>query len=183
MTTKKKIWYPGAIYHVIARGNRKDVIFIDKEDFNAYLNILEDTLIYYSHLNYEIIAYCLMNNHFHLIIKTNEEPLKNFMSRINSIYARYFNKKYDYVGHLFEKSYFSSIIQTDTQLLETSKYIHLNPVRAKIVELPEQYRWSSYGVFIGERECDIINPNYIWNYFDLKRKTEGYRKFVELVEC
>lgn len=182
MTTKKKIWYPGAIYHVIDRGNRKDVIFIDKEDFKVYLNILENTLIYYSYLNYEIITYCLMSNHFHLIIKTDTEPLKNFMSRIISMYARYFNKKYHYVGHLFEKSYFSAIIKTDAQLLETSKYIHLNPVRAKIVEFPEQYKWSSYGVFIGEKESKIINPNYILNYFDFKRKFESYRKFVEIIE-
>jgi len=144
MPTPKLIWYEGAIYHITTRGNHRNDIFRDEEDFQVYLTVIEEGLIYYSHLNYELITYCLMDNHVHLIIKTGKEPLTKIMRRINSIYTRYFNKKYNYIGHLFQAKYFAEVIEDDKQILETSRYVHLNPVKAKMVHIPEEYKWSDY---------------------------------------
>ena len=148
MPTPKIIWQEGAIYHITTRGNRKEAIFKDEDDFEAYLGHIDENLRYYSHLNYELIAYCLMSNHVHLMIKTEKEPLTSIMRRLNSKYTKYFNKKYDYVGHLFQGRYFAEIINNREHLLDVSRYIHLNPVKAKIVSNPKDYKWSSYSGFI-----------------------------------
>ena len=128
---RKREWYEGAIYHVTVRGNRRNDIFRDKEDFEYYLNTIEEAMVYYIQFNYKTICYCLMDNHVHLMIKTDMEPLGKLMGRISASYTRYFNKKYNYIGHLFQDRYFSELIKSDEQMLETSRYIHLNPVRAK----------------------------------------------------
>ncbi|WP_253198504.1 transposase [Clostridium gasigenes] len=134
MTTPKREWYEGASYHITARGNHRNDIFIDEEDFKYYLKIIEEALLYYTNYNYGVIAYCLMDNHVHLMIKTDCMPPGKLISRINSIYTKYFNKKNNYIGHLFQDRYHSEIIADDKQMLETSRYVHLNPVKAKMVE-------------------------------------------------
>ncbi len=91
-----------------------------------------------------------MSNHVHLLLKCNKKEPGHFMRMINSKYTRYFNIKYDYVGHLFQGRYHAEPITNINQLLETSRYIHLNPVRAKIVSIPEKYRWSSYKAYINK---------------------------------
>lgn len=179
MPTPKLIWYEGAIYHITTRGNHRNNIFKDEEDFQVYLTVMEEGLIYYSHLNYELIAYCLMDNHVHLIIKTGKEPLTKIMRRINSIYTRYFNKKYNYIGHLFQAKYFAEIIADDKQILETSRYIHLNPVKAKMVHRPEEYKWSSYTMFIAEKKSRLINPEIVLSYFKYSDSHRLYKEFVE----
>ena len=179
MTTKKIIWQPGAAYHITTRGNRRNDIFRDEEDFQVYLTILENNLVYYSSLNYRLVAYCLMDNHVHLIIQTDKEALTRFMSRLNSMYTKYFNKKYNYIGHLFQTTYFAEIIEDDTQLIETSRYVHLNPVKARMVEWPDEYKWSSYSMLIGEKNVKLIDEDIILNYFKYERRFELYKDFVE----
>ncbi|MBN1039813.1 transposase [Clostridium botulinum] len=179
MSTPKIIWYEGAIYHITTRGNRRSKIFLDEQDFRVYLNKLEDSLHYYDYLNYQLISYCLMSNHVHLMIKTGKEPLTRIMGRLNSTYTKYFNKKYNYIGHLFQSRYFSELIKDDKQILETSRYIHLNPVRANIVKKPEQYKWSSYYMFIEKTSKGIINSGIILDYFSKKNKDILYKEFVE----
>lgn len=97
-----------------------------------------------------------MDNHVHLMIKTDIEPLGKLMERISASYTRYFNKKYNYIGHLFQERYFSELIKSDRQMLEISKYIHLNPVKAKMVETAGAYIWSSYNIIIGNRRGRTI---------------------------
>lgn len=177
MPSKSILWEPGAIYHITTRGNRKENIFREEEDFNKYLSILQENLIYYSYLNYKLIGYCLMSNHVHLIVQTDIEPLTRLMQRINSIYTRYFNKKYDYVGHLFQSSYYADLITNVMQLLEISRYAHLNPVKAKVVEKPEIYKWSSYPIVINERKTNLIKFDMIMEYF--KNNSNEYKEFVE----
>jgi REP element-mobilizing transposase RayT len=135
VTTKSRIWFPNTTYHITARGNRRNNIFRNKEDFTFYLTLLEEALEYYLS-DYNIGAYCLMDNHVHLLINSKERHLKYYISRIHSIYTKYFNKKYNYVGHLFQDVYYSELIETDIQMIETSRYIHLNPVRANMVTKP-----------------------------------------------
>jgi putative transposase len=178
MTIKRK-WHKGAVYHVTVRGNRRNDIFRDKEDFEYYLNTIEESLFYYIQFNYKIICYCLMDNHVHLMIKTDIEPLGKLMGRISASYTRNFNKKYNYIGHLFQDRYFSELIKSDEQMLETSRYVHLNPVRANMVEKAGEYIWSSYNIIIGNKKEKIIDSSLILNYFKYNNRAKLYLDFVE----
>lgn len=95
MPTKKREWYPYASFHATARGNHRNDIFKDKEDFIYYLTLIKEAVKYYIYDKYEIISYCLMDNHVHILIKTGERPLGQFIGKINSKYAKYYNKKYN----------------------------------------------------------------------------------------
>lgn len=150
MVTKCRVWLLGGIYHITIRGNRKESIFLEEYDYYVYLSILKNNLQFYKEDNYKIISYCLMRNHVHLLIKTDKKDPSYFMRRLNSMYARYFNNKYEYVGHLFQERYYSNAVTSVIELLEVSRYIHLNPVRAKIVKRAEEYKFSSYNKIIGE---------------------------------
>lgn len=178
MSKKKRLWQQGAIYHITTRGNHRNDIFRDEEDFQMYLSILENNLIYYSYLNYILVSYCLMDNHVHLMVKTDKEPLKRFMCRLNSMYTKYFNKKYNYIGHLFQATYFSELIEDDIQMLETSRYIHLNPVKANMVEIPEEYKWSSYNMLIGNAKEKLINSEILLKYFKYDDRYKLYKEFI-----
>lgn len=178
MVTPKRFWREGTIYHVTTRGNRKEDIFNDKSDYKVYLAMIEENLKYYSQFNYKLLEYCLMKNHVHLLIKTDTCPLSDFMRRLNSKYTLYYNKKYNYVGHLFQGRYYSQIIENNAQLLEVSRYIHLNPVRSKICNNPKDYIWSSYHNYIINKESKLISPEVILDFFVNRRR---YREFVEHV--
>ena len=148
MASPKRPWVSGAIYHITNRGNRQEIIFRENIDYIVYLGILKETLKFYENDNYKLISYCLMSNHVHLLLKTGRKDPSFFMRRVNSMYARYFNSKYQYIGHLFQGRYFSNLINNVIELLEVSRYIHLNPVRAKMVGSPENYMWSSYNKIV-----------------------------------
>lgn len=180
MPRKNRIWYPGLIYHVTARGNRKESIFKDENDYKMYLHCIEEAVKYYSN-KYKIISYCLMTNHVHLQVKTEDIHIGRLIGRINFIYAMSFNKKYDYIGHLFQGRYASEVIDDDKYLLQASKYIHRNPVRAKLVAKPEDYRWSSYNMYIGREEENIISSDMLLSYFkNNKDNSRGaYKDFIE----
>jgi REP element-mobilizing transposase RayT len=178
MTSAARIWYPNAIYHITARGNRRNDIFKDEEDFQIYLTIIEGAIEYFEK-QFEILCYCLMDNHIHILLQTNEKHLKYFVSRVNSIYAKFFNNKYNYIGHLYQDRYFSEIIESDTQLLETSRYIHLNPVRANMVANPEDYKWSSFAIYIDDNKEKLINPQKILSYFKSGKQKQLYKAFVK----
>ena len=137
MGTKKRVWYPGAKYHIMNRGNRRSDIFKDEEDYQVYLTILEETIRKYKYI---ILSYCLMTNHVHLQIQTTDIELSKIMRFINLSYTKFFNNKYNFIGHLFQGRYKAEIIETDAYNLQTSRYIHLNTVRAAMVEKPIEYR-------------------------------------------
>ena len=141
--------------------------------------ILKESLKYYEEYNYELICYCLMTNHIHLLVCANEKETEDLIKRTHSIYSRYFNKKYNYVGHLWQDKYFSELIENDAQMLETSRYIHLNPVKAKMVEEAKDYKWSSYSMFIGLESEKIIKSQNILAYFRNLNCRELYKRFVE----
>lgn len=177
MGYKKRQWWPGSILHVTARGNHKDNIFRCKKDFQMYCTYLEEALEYFRG-NFEIYGYCLMNNHVHLLIKTDELHISHFITRIHSIYARFFNQKYKCTGHLFQDRYFTEVVEDDGQLLSTIRYIHLNPVKASMVKDPADYNWSSYGMTIGVIEEKLINSSEILGYFKSKNSRKAYKSFV-----
>ncbi|MBV4423265.1 transposase [Clostridium tyrobutyricum] len=174
MVRKIREWYPGAKYHIICRGNHRDDLFRDEQDYKVYLNILKETK---KKLIYEIYCYCLMTNHIHMVIATEEIRIGNIMKRINMCYSIYFNKKYNLTGHLFQDRYKSQLIKEDKHMLEVSRYIHLNPVKANMVKNPEDYEWSSYNMIIGMHREKFISSQRILDYFNNSRQL--YQKFVE----
>lgn len=175
MAKKKRIWYPGAVYHIMNRGNNRSDIFKDDEDFLVYLTILKQTMEKYTFILY---SYCLMTNHLHMQIETKDVEIWNIMRYINLAYTKYFNNKYNLVGHLFQGRYRAEIIDSDSYNLQTSRYIHLNPVKASMVERPIDYKWSSYGVYMGQAKSDIVNEQKILSYFK-DNSRELYREYVE----
>lgn len=140
------------IYHIIERGNEKKDIFKNHADRIKFLEILDRNKEKYG---YKVYAYCLMNNHIHLLIGSNGSDISQVMKSINVSYVLYFNRKYNRCGHLFQDRFKSEYIDSDEYLLEVSRYIHLNPVRAGIVtsENLDSYLWSSFTAFIGGKNA------------------------------
>ena len=141
MGRKRRTWSADHFYHVVSRGNRRDALFKDVNDFKAFLYILDQT---YEKTPFELSAYCLMTNHYHLQIRSQEQPLSKVMALLNKRYANYYNTKYQLTGHVYEKRYFDKLIDSPKAMLEISRYIHLNPLKAHMVKHPKDYPWSSY---------------------------------------
>lgn len=175
MARKKRIWYPGAVYHITNRGNRRSDIFRDEEDYEAYLQNLVEVGKRHP---FEIYSYCLMTNHVHLQLETKDVEIWHIMKDINQYYTKYFNDKYNLVGHLFEGRYKSELIESDKYNLETSRYIHLNPFKADMVKTPIEYKWSSYRNYMGSEDKKIINEDKILTYFKNKSRIL-YKNYVE----
>lgn len=164
-------------YHVMIRGVNKINIFIDNQDRLKFLQILE----YYSKKYLiELFAYCLMDNHVHLLIKAKEN-LNKFMQCIQTVYALFFNKKYNRVGHLFQDRFKSIPVEEENYLLECVRYIHQNPVKANLSTI-EKYRWSSYNEYI--KKCKIVNINYVLNLFGEERNIaiEKYKEYMQIIK-
>src|SRR5436309_9479662 len=138
MSRQKRTWLPSRYYQIVCRGNRRDPLFRNRSDFQAFLHILVQL---YEKIPFEVASYCLMTNHYHLQIRSSEVPFSKLMSLINKRYANYYNTKYRLTGHVFEKRYYDQPIEDKQGMLEVSRYIHLNPVKAKMVMVPENYPW------------------------------------------
>lgn len=136
-------------YHIIQRGNERNNIFLRDEDKLKFLDIITRASKKY---NFLVYCYCLMDNHVHLLIYDNGNDISKIMKSISISYVAYFNRFYKRVGHLFQDRFRSEIIDEDPYLLEVSRYIHNNPVKAGIVEKPEEYKWSSYNIYVGMAE-------------------------------
>lgn len=178
MARKLRIQFEGAFYHVITRGNQRQRIFKDKEDFQKYLDIL---LRYKELHKYYLYAYVLMNNHLHLLIETKEVPLSKILQGINQSYTAYFNRRYKTVGHLFQGRYKAILCDKDRYLLSLIKYIHLNPVRAKIAQGPEDYLWSSHHAYSRKpNKKGIVDEDQVLRMFseDKGKARRLYREFM-----
>ena len=171
---------PGVVQHIIVRGVERRPIFMDDRDrlrfADRFSNLLNKT-------DTECLAWALLSNHFHLLLRRHTTPLPTFMMRLLTSYAVYFNLKYGRVGHLFQNRYKSLVCDEDAYLLELVRYIHLNPLRAGIVstlEELENYQWCGHGVLLGTRPLQGQNTNAILSMFSMSRDKalESYRRFV-----
>lgn len=166
-------------YHIVQRGNEKKNIFRNDEDKNRFLATIAKAREKY---NFFVYAYCLMDNHIHLLINDNGNDISKLMKSVNVSYVSYFNRVYQRCGHLFQDRFKSEMVKDDRYLLEVSRYIHNNPVKAKIVEKPEDFRWSSYNIYSGKAddEFGILETNMILDYFtgDKRKIISEYEKFV-----
>ncbi len=183
MARPLRIEYPGAYYHVTSRGNEQKNIFSNQQDREKFLFYLESSVERYGAI---IHVWCLMGNHYHLLLETPRGNLSQIMRHINGAYTVYFNIKQKRAGHLFQGRYKAILVEADTYALELSRYIHLNPVRAGMVAKPEDYQWSSYKSYIGQSEVpEWQKTGFILNYFDKNASADTkiqYMKFVEALD-
>ena len=182
MARPLRITFPGAFYHITSRGNERKNVFKSKRDREKFLEYLESATQRYDAV---IHVYCLLDNHYHLLLETPSGNLSQIMRHINGAYTTYFNVKRKRSGHLFQGRYKAILVDADEYAKELSRYIHLNPVRAKMVETPEDYDWSSYQYYIGRKKPPAwLTRDFILGYFSKKVATaqQGYHGFVsELV--
>jgi len=178
MVRPLRIEYAAAVYHITSRGNEKKAVFKDDQDNTNFLNVLQ-------HVNkgchWICHAYCLMDNHYHLLIETPDGNLSLGMRQLNGVYTQLFNKRHQRTGHLFQGRYKSILIEKDSYLLEVCRYVVLNPVRAGMVERPEEWKWSSYRATAGrETPARCLRVDWVLGQFSHKRaKAErAYRQFV-----
>jgi putative transposase len=178
MARKPRIEYEGAFYHVITRGNQRQRIFKGDDDFQKYISLLA---FYKERYKYSLYAYVLMSNHVHLLIETRPIPLSKILQGINQSYTMYYNRKYKTVGHLFQGRYKAILCDKDAYLLSLVKYIHLNPVRAKIAKAAGEYRWSSYGSYDKQQRNDIVDTDQVLRMFseDKSGARKLYRAYID----
>lgn len=143
MPRKHRLWSPHHYFHIVMRGNNRQTIFLHHTDYQAFLRILEYT---YQKYQFSIIAFCIMPNHYHLLLRSPYAPHSKIMAMINRRYSDYFKKKYDYTGHLYEKRFFSDIVPSALDIIAVSRYIHRNPINTTIplVEALALYPYSSF---------------------------------------
>ena len=178
MARPLRIEYPGAVYHITSRGNAKERIYLDDEDYARFLDCL---CLVVKRFNWILHAYCLMSNHYHLLIETPDGNLSRGMRQLNGIYTQQFNRKHNRIGHVLQGRYKAILVDKDNYLLELCRYIVLNPVRAGIVRQPRQWRWSSYKDTAGyAKGISCLTKDWILLQFANERgKAEmRYREFV-----
>ena len=181
MARPLRITYPGAFYHVTSRGNERKAVFKSNRDREKFLEYFESATQRYDAI---IHAYCLMDNHYHLLLETPSGNLPQIMRHINGAYTTYFNVKRARSGHLFQGRYKAILVDKDEYAQELSRYIHLNPVRTKMVEAPEEYIWSSYNYYIGkEKPVEWLYTDFILGYFGktVSSAQKKYQGFVSLL--
>ena len=177
MARKPRIHYEGALYHVITRGNNRQKIFNREEDYKIFLNYLKTIK---EKKGFNLYAYCLMPNHIHLLIEVKSHNLSVIMQRLLTSFTKYFNLNNKTWGHLFQGRYKAILCEKDSYLLELVRYIHLNPVRAKIAEKPKDWNWSGHKKYLGMSQDVFVDEEEVLQYFsDSKSKARVlYEEFV-----
>jgi len=178
MARPLRIQLAGSLYHITGRGNERKSIFFTEKDYEKFREYIR-----HASLKYDFILHCyvLMRNHYHLVGETPKVNISAVMHYINSSYTTYINKKRGRSGHLFQGRYKSILVDRDSYLLELSRYVHLNPLRAGIAEKPDEYLWSSYRAYIDSTRDDIVQRDFIWRMISPSSKDAPaqYRTFVE----
>jgi REP element-mobilizing transposase RayT len=157
MPRKPRIEFPGAFYHVIARGNKKEEIFLEPGGKKRFLDKLIE---YRDRYKFIVYAYVLMDNHIHLLIETDQVPLSKIMQGVLQSHSQWHNKKYETVGHLFQGRYKAILCDKDAYLIVLVCYIHANPVRAGLVENAADYAWSSHRAYLGHEKSELVEIEF-----------------------
>ena len=178
MARPLRVEFDGAIYHVTSRGNAREDIFDDDGDRKMFLEVLGKVV---NRFNWLCHAYCLMDNHYHMVIETPQANLSKGMRQLNGLYTQVYNRRHRTVGHLFQGRYKAVLIQKESHLLEVCRYVVLNPVRAKATQRVEQWKWSSYGGTAGlGKSPPWLAVDWVLSQFGKRRypAARHYRRFV-----
>ncbi len=178
MARPLRLEYPGALYHVTSRGDRCQSIYHDVQDRLAWTDTLQ---LVCQRFNFRVHAYCQMPNHFHVLLQTDDGNLSQGMRQLNGIYTQAFNRRHAVVGHLFQGRYKAILVQKESHLLELARYIVLNPVRARLVQRPEAWPWSSHLAMLGQVPGeDWLDVDWLLGQFGEQREdaVPAYAQFV-----
>lgn len=178
MARPLRIEFEGAVYHVTSRGNAGTDIFLEDVDRSRFLEVLADTVDRFGWICH---GYCLMTNHYHLLIETPQPNLSRGMKHLNGVYTQWFNRQHSRFGHLVQGRFKSIVVEKESYLLELARYIVLNPVRAKMVRNIRDWRWSSYRATAGVvRPLEFLTTDWLLSQFGENRAdaSRAYRDFV-----
>jgi putative transposase len=164
MARPLRLSFENAVYHIIARGNRKEDIFYSDRDRNVFLDKMNETFVKFSFICY---ANCLMDNHYHLFVKTPLANISEEMHNLNTSYANWFKAKHNIVGVVFQGRYKSILVDEDNYAIVVATYSHVNPVRGGLVKDIEKYKWSSYLDYIGKRKpmVERLDTSFVLSLF------------------
>ena len=178
MARKPRIHYPGALYHVMLRGNGGQDIFLSDSDRNRLFLLIQEGVHRFGN---RIHAFCFMDNHIHLAIQVADIPLSKIIQNISFRYTRWINDKCRKSGHLFQGRYKALLVDQDSYLLELVRYIHLNPVRAGLVKQPESYQWSGHNCYLGKERLTWLTTDWVLGQFgeDLTIARHSFAKFMD----
>lgn len=178
VSRRPRIQIPDGHYHVVSRGNNKQQVFLDARDHHIFLDVVAQTL---SQFRWRCLTYCLMPNHYHLVVRTPNADLSGGMRHINSLYAQTFNRRHGRCGHLFQGRFGGRLIQSQLHLLESIRYVALNPVRAGLVRHPEEWPWSAHAELCGRSRKRLVSVDELLANFSATREAAlvKYREFVE----
>jgi len=177
MARKPRLHEDGGVYHVMLRGNGGQDIFFDDEDRQHFYYLMEQGVARFGH---RIHGFCLMGNHVHLAVQVDNEPLAKIMQNLSFRYTRWVNRKKKRIGHLFQGRYKAIMVDRDAYLLELVRYIHLNPVRAKLVCQPQDYAWSGHRAYLGQEALAWLTTDWVYGHFGTRLATcrKRYEAFV-----
>jgi putative transposase len=178
MARPLRIEYSGAVYHVTSRGNARADIFLTDNDRRAFLDVLENVV---QKCNWLCHAFCLLDNHYHLIIETPDPNLSLEMRQLNGVYTQAFNRAHQRVGHVFQGRYKAILVEKGSHLLELCRYVALNPVRAGMVAKPDDWKWSSYkNTAYAGKMPEFLTIDWVLGQFHERtiKARQLYRKFV-----
>jgi REP element-mobilizing transposase RayT len=178
MARPLRLEFEGALYHVISRGNARQMIFQADSDYQQFLKILGVVVERYAWL---VHAYCLLGNHYHLLVETPQPNLSAGMRQLNGTYAQFFSRRHDRPGHLFQGRFKAYVVDKDSYLLELARYTALNPVQAGLVKYPEKWKWSSYRKTAGyEKGKAFVHEERILSHFSASVR-QARKLFVQFV--
>lgn len=178
MARPLRIELAGGLYHITARGDRREAIFFDDADRLAWLKLLGDVC---DRFNWRCHTFCQMTNHYHLVIETPDGNLARGMRQLNGVYTQHINRQYARVGHLFQGRYKGILVEKDSYLLELARYVVLNPVRAGMVDDAADWPWSSHPMMIGQQDMPVwLETDWLLRQFATTRRAAvaAYRDFV-----
>ena len=178
MARPLRLEFTGALYHVTSRGDGRDDIYLSDDDRFAWLDTFAHVC---KRFNWVCHAYCLMTNHYHLLIETPDANLSNGMRQLNGVYTQNFNRAHQRVGHVFQGRFKAILVEKDSYLLELARYVVLNPLRAKMVRRIEQWPWSSFHATCGQAaKPEWLNTDFILSQFGAQR-ARAIAKYVDFV--
>jgi putative transposase len=177
MARQPRVHYPGALYHVILRGNGGQTIFFDDKDRTRFYFLVQEGIERFSHC---IHAFCLMSNHIHLAVQVGDVSLSRILQNLSFRYTRWVNWRRNRTGHLFQGRYKAVLVDADAYLQGLTRYIHLNPVRARMVKEPEDYLWSGHRAYLGLETIPWLTTDWVLSQFSVRLSVarRAYERFV-----